>query len=218
MVVRELRAKDVLDETKRLIDISAMEAALYVGTIFAVGIIIDYLALGNQKNGILSAVKIIADYLITKAIIKRIIEPSPYGSVSGFWLYFRVGFIASIAIVFGYMLLIIPGIYLMARWLPAYGFALVEEGGAIKALGRSWDETSDYWRPLLGALMLPITVIAIGIGVIVFSEIENGSMSVFSYVIYDFTFSVSGLFFTGIGLATYSLLRDRGRELRDVLA
>lgn len=218
MLVSELRVKDVFDETRRLIDISATEAALYVITVFSVGFIIDYFGLEDGSNLISSVVTLVTGYFLTKFIIEKAIMNSNYLQVGGFWLYFRVGFLSSIAIIFGYILLIIPGIYLMARWLPAYGIALVEEDGAIKALGRSWDETSEYWRPLLGALMLPLAVFAIGIAAIALSETESGSMSLFTSVVSNLTISVGSLIFTGIGLASYSLLRDRGRELQEVFA
>ena len=218
MLVSELRVKDVFDETRRLIDISATEAAIYVIVVFSVGFIFDYFGLEDGSSFISSVVNLIAGYYLTKSIIEKAILTSDYGPLGGLWLYFRLGFLSSIAIIFGYILLIIPGIYLMARWLPAYGIALVEEGGAIKALGRSWDETSEYWRPLLGALMLPLAVFAIGIAALALSGTENGSMSLFTSVVSNLTFSVGSLIFTGIGLASYSLLRDRGRELKEVFA
>ena len=55
-----------------------------------------------------------------------------------------------LAIIFGLMLLIVPGLVLMARWMPGVCDVLVRNDGAVQAMKQSWEATGRS----TGALML----------------------------------------------------------------
>ncbi|NQZ46032.1 MAG: hypothetical protein HRT63_00690, partial [Erythrobacter sp.] len=80
------------------------------------------------------------DYLLLRHLMKASAAPSeaPLGGVGG---YFALGLVSGVAIIAGLILLIIPGLYLILRWLPAYARLYVHGDGVASALRWSWQET-----------------------------------------------------------------------------
>ena len=72
----------------------------------------------------------------------------------GLWLKsFMTLFLMGIALFFGFMLFILPGIYLMARMVYAPFYVAFEAAGPVDAIKRSMDATrEDHWS-LLGVLL-----------------------------------------------------------------
>lgn len=58
---------------------------------------------------------------------------------------FGVGLLFGLGVGLGVLLLILPGIYLAARWYLAVPILLAEDMGVSEALSASWDRTEQYW-------------------------------------------------------------------------
>ncbi|HET6526174.1 hypothetical protein [Sphingopyxis sp.] len=58
---------------------------------------------------------------------------------------FGVGLLFGLGVGLGLLLLILPGIYLAARWYLAVPTLLAEDMGVSEALSASWDRTEQYW-------------------------------------------------------------------------
>jgi hypothetical protein len=80
-----------------------------------------------------------------------------FGGVGG---YFALGLFAGIAIVVGVILFIIPGLYLMMRWLPAYARYQHAGTDVVGAIRWSWEHTEDIQLPLFLALIGPVLMLA----------------------------------------------------------
>jgi len=78
---------------------------------------------------------------------------------SNAWLYsIAATLLTMIVLVIGYLLLILPGVYLTVR-LAFVGFLIAEDGlGPIEAMRESWARTSGHFWTLLGTGLLAIPI------------------------------------------------------------
>lgn len=79
--------------------------------------------------------------------------------------------LASLLIVFGLFLFVLPGLYLAMRF-SFVGFLVMDEGlGPLEALGESWRRTSGRFWTLLGAAALGLFVVWVGVILLVVGSI-----------------------------------------------
>jgi hypothetical protein len=65
----------------------------------------------------------------------------------------------AIAVGIGFLLLIIPGVFLATIWAVTSPAIVVERVGAIDAFSRSWELVRDHFWPVLGALVLGLLIV-----------------------------------------------------------
>lgn len=142
---------------------------------------------------------------------------APKGGIGG---YFALGVVASLAIGIGLIVLIIPGLYLLMRWLPAYARYYAAGSGVSEALGWSWAETEPYQKQLALALVGPLGVYCVIIGIIAGQELYMESWSDtginLSLVVLNLVSSVAVAWLQLLGVATYRLIEQRNAEPLDV--
>ena len=79
---------------------------------------------------------------------------------SRFWGVFGASFLAGIGIFLGFILLILPGLYLFARWALAIPILIEENRGPGEALRSSWDRTEGkVWPVFLTVLPVFLPVV-----------------------------------------------------------
>ncbi|MGF1631353.1 MAG: hypothetical protein ACFCUT_17915 [Kiloniellaceae bacterium] len=76
-----------------------------------------------------------------------------------------IAIIFSIALSIGFLLLIIPGIFLVVVWSVAIPASVVERPGIFGAFSRSWDLTKGYRWPVLGLLLILLAIL-LGFGLV----------------------------------------------------
>lgn len=69
-----------------------------------------------------------------------------------------VGLIFGLAVGLGFVLLIIPGVFIMIAWSVAAPVVVVERGGVFGALGRSFELTSGYRWKILGLFLVLLVI------------------------------------------------------------
>lgn len=87
------------------------------------------------------------------------------GEHSGVGTYFVLGIVIGIPVAVGMVLLVVPGVYLLMRWLPAYARARLHSEWAGSSMRWSWERTEAFSTPLLIALLGPILTYFAGIGI-----------------------------------------------------
>lgn len=105
-------------------------------------------------------------------------EKPPKGSISS---YFALGIIVGLAIMVGLVALILPGLYLMLRWLPAYARAADSGLGSSEAMGWSWQGTARIQKPLAFALIGPVLANVAAFGIAAFQEFQFDNLSLELY-------------------------------------
>jgi len=101
-----------------------------------------------------------------------------------------IAILLSLVLSIGYLLLIIPGIFLTVAYAVVIPAAVVERPGIIGSFKRSWDLTKGYRWPVLGILLIMVVIVfafafvvaAIG-GVIAFSTGDFTSLVIINYLV-----------------------------------
>ncbi|MBY8335678.1 hypothetical protein KYN89_01325 [Alteriqipengyuania sp. NZ-12B] len=156
-----------------------------------------------------------AAYAVTLKIVRKGVEGGLRGG-SGFPTYFGISFLSGIAIALALLLLIVPGLILWARWLPAYGYGLGEGRGATEALSDSWEATTGHVGPIIGSILLPFIIGTGGALAVMFIVEGGGPPTWWSSLIANTLIYSSQAAGIAIGLAVFSLLARRDSGLAEV--
>ena len=85
------------------------------------------------------------------------------------------GIVAGIAIAIGFVLLIVPGLFLLTRWSLIPAVIVIEKRSAGESFDRSWQLTKGYGWTVFGALIVAFIIYLIGQGILraVFAPLPN---------------------------------------------
>ena len=142
-----------------------------IAGITALYTLIDLLPNKNASTFPGALIGIYAQYHFIEALMPEYIVASE-GRKRRYWAMFASGFLSSLGIIFGMVFLIVPGLYLMARWSASTPFIVAEGMGGVDALKASWKATDKARWPLFfvisaycGALVLLCLGVGVAIGV-----------------------------------------------------
>lgn len=113
------------------------------------------------------AVSVFGQYVFTQELLgDRMTSPLAarrYGAL------FLVSLLTGLGAVLGLILLIVPGLLLIARWSIATPFVVAEQMGATDAMKASWRATAKSWPALLGIVFIAGAVLIGALVAIVFA-------------------------------------------------
>lgn len=133
------------------------------------------------------------------------------------WAYIGMSILSVLGIVFGFVLLIFPGLIILTRWSASSGFLVGARAGPVEALSKSWTATRGYAWPIFFAGLVLFFIMAVLSGILggatyfLSSEIAMAIVSSFA----DAAFSAV---FMGLGIAVYTLLNTDEAQLEEVFA
>lgn len=134
-----------------------------------------------------------------------------------FLAYFGLQILMGLGVGLGFLLLIIPGIILLVRWMLASGYVVGTETPVMEAFGKSWEATSGYgWSLFFSAIVLGIvTGIAVAVFVmpIVYVTGEGSSLSVFAESLGQTIYSAM---FVAYAAGAFYLLNDNTEAVSEV--
>lgn len=96
---------------------------------------------------------IIMQYMITRSVL-RSETASADGDLPRFGVYFCMAVLTSILMALGFFLLIVPGVYVMSRWMLAGPIILCEKKGVLDSMNASWERMETHVWPMFWALFL----------------------------------------------------------------
>lgn len=194
---------------------------VYFAAIVSLGTVIDYY--WSESAGyllLISVVSLIAGYLLMQALMHA---EGLAGGSAAFGAYFGLSLIIGIGTIVGFLVLIIPGIIIAVRWLPAYALLLSGDETAGQAPGASWDLTSGQFWPLLAALLIgvaPLLTATIGLVAAESYWIDDyeGPWYVASLALTNVMLAAFTAFTSALGIAAYAALRGERGEVAEVFA
>lgn len=141
------------------------------------------------------------------------------GMRSGIGTYFVLNLVMTIPVIVGLLALLLPGLYLLMRWLPAYSRALMTREGASDAMRWSWARTAPWQRPLAMAMLLPLVPFAVSMLATIADSFLREDLDWTGYVALSvFINGTASLGFAAItvyGVAAYAVLLARDAEVGD---
>ena len=90
------------------------------------------------------------------------------------------GLLAGLGIVIGFLLLIVPGLYLLTIWLLIVPAIMLEGHGVLSSFGRSRELVRDYGWSVFGVIVLTVVIIiAVGLVVTIVDAAVDNSLLTF---------------------------------------
>lgn len=159
----------------------------------------------------------IAGYLLTRLVLRRSGPGiSAEHRVGGF---FAISFLSGLGTIFGLLALVVPGIIMFLRWLPATSILLAEDVTAVQALDRSWHRTRGHFWSLLIACLPYLCLQGIGLAGLALAAQMADAPFVFVLSISNLATELASAFLISLSVSAYlSVDPDPKRSLKDVFA
>ena len=193
-----------------------------IGGTFGLGFGFDesFLALGVFVMALVLVgvvVSVIAHYWLIAGMTRRMVSPG----FDRILAYIGISILYGLGVVFGFVLLIVPGIILMVRWIAVLPLVIDSDRDAMSAFGDSLDMTNGHSWSIFGAgliLVIGIFVLSsIGGGAAIgMARVAGGSGLVIAGVIGTVAEQVGNVVSTAFCVGTYHLMRDRTETVTDV--
>ena len=210
---RQLKIGAIIDKTLGVIERNIVPSLMYVVVLGGLSAAVKYISLDMTR--ILEAlgiglatmvVGIAAAYFLLDAMIERTgLRTRTSGDM--FLPYIGLSVLYTIAVGLGFIVVVIPGLLLMARWSIAQPSLVARGTGIMQALGESWEKTSGAEFKIIGAaLLLLILPIA---GVIACSVLFKPDDLV-GIVLGQLISSAATVISLGMGVALYGMIEHAG--------
>ncbi len=210
---RSITVGDIFAETSRLFSENAGLAIGSVGGLTVLNMLTDLGRLGNGANLLSAIVSMGLQYWLIRQMLE---QRNMLDGRAGFGSFFGVNFLSGLAILLGFLLLIVPGVFLAARWSAADAALLSEGEGVSAALGKSWEMTAPHVWPIVGTLLVVyVPAFALGMGL---SISMGDAMPILISGIANLAVFTGSVVAWLMGVAVYTLLQPGTDMLADVFA
>ncbi|MFZ1743537.1 MAG: hypothetical protein WAT93_11810 [Pontixanthobacter sp.] len=209
------RLGQIYSEAQRLFMSSMPAAALYIGGLTAFSTVVDVNGWNSGGDQLVNFAALGFGFYLIKQILENA-GLAPDGIRNGLWSYFGLGLLSGIGIAVGLVLLVLPGLFLLVRWMPAYGFSFADGETVTDSLGKSWEATRTHFWPLAIAALLPMGGYVAAVAILLLGADAAENMSLPVALIANLVLYSSSALFTAIGLAAYSLLAQPDNGLEEV--
>ncbi len=202
MVKDDVDAGAVFNRTIELLLSQPKATLVYVAVLAMLGLGLDLA--GNDSSVIFNIASTAAGLLLSRHILAKV--GYNVGTSPRFGAYIGLGILAGLATIVGFVLLIVPGVILFVRWLPAYGILLTEDAGVTEALGTSWQRTAASFWPLLAVTVLyGVAIVAVLGGAFLLAS--NPDLPIWLWSVpMNLGIAVASAFAVCLGLAAHILL------------
>jgi hypothetical protein len=211
--IRAVKVGKIIDKTLGVIERAAVPALIFVVVLTILSVPITYLTVGSTAplrvvggEFLKSAIGMVCGYFLLVAMLRR---TGLHSRTDGdaFLPYLGLTILSTLGVMLGVIALILPGIFIMARWSMSQPLLVAGGRGVTEALGESWDRTRGLEFQIIGAaLALLLLPIAIGIGSSILFEQDDPVRMVVSQL----ASSASGVIFMALGVALYGLIVGAG--------
>ncbi|PNU05307.1 hypothetical protein [Novosphingobium guangzhouense] len=160
-----------------------------------------------------SIVALIFDYAVLQRLLGHWGERWRLGSL------FVAQLLSGLGIMLGFVLLVLPGLFLMARWSLVPAFIIVEDNRSQESLSSSWTATADCWLPIaiayaINAAILGAVLVGLEVGQDYVADFPPLAVSVTPNL---FT-AVYSIVASLVAVAAFRLSRSEASDLDNVFA
>ena len=205
---RELKIGTIIDKTLGVVEVAAMPALIYAVVLTIVTGALAYFTvemIAPTQQLMLGLVKfvigVIAAYVLLEIMVRKTGVRSREGEAV-FFAYLGLAAVSTLGVIVGFILVVLPGLFLMARWSIAAPMLIARGDGAMKSLGESWELTrGNEFSIIVAALAILVPLIGITIACSVLFErtdplgiaISQGTASVMSVLQLAMSVALYGL-------------------------
>ncbi|TNE47978.1 MAG: hypothetical protein EP341_08970 [Sphingomonadales bacterium] len=187
------------------------------GELFGYQVGYEIPVLSGAATGLAGLALVILTFVVSYFVIAKMLESLGRRRNNDMRLLAYVGLtiLTMIGFLFGFLLLVVPGIILLVRWSAAPSFLIGAGKGVIESLGASWEATSGYgWAIFFAGLILFVGfAILAGIFGYGFSSVGGAAITTSVSAIID---AISSALSLAFGVAIYNLVHDDSEAIGEV--
>lgn len=198
----DLSAGGLLDRTMDLLKANVSHTGGYIVGLAVLGTILDMV--GTGSNFVYSIASAAAAYFLSRSMLSA--AGYTLSPANRFGAFFGLGILAGLATIVGLILLVVPGIIVFVRWLPAYGILIAEDARVTDALRTSWHRTADSFWPLLVVALIYWAIMGAAIGGMVVVATDPGISVLASSIPFNLLIAAGSAFSVGLSIAAYLML------------
>lgn len=200
----------IIDRTVDVFSKNIVAGLVFIVVFAALGSTTDFLSQGAQLRAalfslIIGLASIFGSYFLAVAMLRKD-GLMAYQGPARLLPFLGLGILTGIAIVFGFILFIIPGLILMARWSIASATLVAEGRGITDSMGESWEKTRGSELPIIVSIVLLVFLFAI-VSALAPRYVDDIGIS--AILLGRIAGSISTVISVSAGVAIYSLL-NRG--------
>lgn len=206
---RELKIGMIVEGTLGVLERCMVPALIFVVVVGLINAAATYYGLAyttmtqQLAKGLFSmTISIVASYALLHTMLRKL-GFLPQGTEDAFLPYIGLSVLYTLGVGLGFILIILPGLFLMARWSVASPLLLVRGKGVIKAMKDSWEQTKGNEFPIIIAvvlLMILFVGISFGAGIVFGPEDPVG------LVIGQIASAIGSAIGIALGVALYRLI------------
>ncbi len=214
---RDLKIGKIIDKTLAVLELNMVPALIFVVALTAANLPITYTSVGSldplklaggQLLG--SLIGFVCGYFLLVAMLRRT------GLLSrtegdAFLPYLGMSILAGLAVLLGLVAIILPGLFLMARWIIA-GPLLVGRGdGVMKSLGESWTRTRGNELSIIGAAL---ALVVLPVALIIAARMFFEETDLIGMAVSQIAGSGISVVLTAMGVALYGMIVGGAAEAK----
>ena len=153
------------------------------------------------------------EWAVTYLLLLIVMKNGEYfaqGKSSGIGTYFVLALVTGIAISLALIVFILPGLYLLMRWLPVYARALTAEEWVGQSMRWSWEATERFQKPLSLALLGLVLCYGISLAALFSYDKEVMASYQLAMIVMNLALNLAAAWFTVLGVAAFGMLRELG--------
>lgn len=147
-----------------------------------------------------------AGYVLLVVMLRRA-DLFDHGQLRGAGSYFVCCIVAELGVLLGLIALLVPGIVLIVRWMPAYAILLAEGESIFGSLAEAWQRTRGHFVPLgLAGLVCTVPIFA-AVLFYAAAELAPAAWITGALAFANLSFAGALLTWTGLTVAAHDLVR-----------
>jgi hypothetical protein len=205
---RELKVGAIIDKSLAVLERAVTPALIFLVTLTAVNCVIDYFTWDAAPLSQLGAtplrivIGVFFSYQLLKAMVQRTGLRSR-GEGDAFLAYFGLTILYGLAVALGLILIVLPALFLIARWSLAQPLVVARGDGVMKAFGESWERTSGNDFPIIAVVIL-FWLVPIAISIAAGVMFPKGDLT--GILVTQVATSVANLMTLSMGVALYGMI------------
>ena len=166
---RELKIGEIIDKSLAVLERAVMPALIFFIALTVVNCVIAYFTVtaATMAQLAVSLLKIVVSVVFTYMLLNAMVERTGLrsrGDTDVFLSYFGLAVLYALGVLAGFILLIIPAFFLIARWSLAQPLVVARGDGIRQAFGESWERTKgNEFQIIVAGLVLVILPTAISV-------------------------------------------------------
>lgn len=188
----------------------------------AVSLTVDfYFAEYALASFFVAVIQFVISYFLAKGLARHSGLLAEGDEGPGFWAYFGVSFVIGLGTSVGYLLLVLPGIFLSVRWMLAFPFLFSGEtyDGSTGSISSSWAMTGPVFWKLLAAYIVSIVLLAISMyAYYLYASTLDPATEFVWLSVANVASAASTIYMLVLGFAAFLSLRTDKEELERIFA